>query len=423
MRSRVTALIFSFAMLGGLLAAAHAQQNPYRLKAVDQRKLCVACHSDFEQTLKKRFVHTAVRSGECSGCHSPHVSSHSKLLSTDPRDICASCHGSVAPAGAKSTHKVVADGECQKCHDPHASDNASNLMAKGNDLCVGCHKEIGQTVKNAKFKHSPVEQGCVTCHSAHGSDKADFLLKNSVPALCVNCHKPDNASFVTRHVNYPVGKGSCTSCHDPHGSDTPGLLFPNVHAPVTNRMCSQCHEAPGSAAPFATKRAGYELCRGCHNEMVTSTLEKQRLHWPLADRKGCLNCHNPHASKQAKLLKTNTADLCGRCHADTVRRIAATSVKHAPVQEGMCVSCHSPHSAKSTYLLDQPSVNELCATCHDYGQHSAHPIGEHAVDPRNKNLRVDCRSCHAGHGTEFKRMLLAATNVELCTPCHKQYAR
>ena len=78
------------------------------------------------------------------------------------------------------------------------------------------------------------------------------------------------------------------------------------------------------------------------------------------------------------------------------------TVKHAPVQDGMCTSCHSPHGANGAFLIDQPSVNELCTTCHDYAQHSAHPIGEKAVDPRNKNLRVDCLSCHNGHGTEYK---------------------
>ena len=99
------------------------------------------------------------------------------------------------------------------------------------------------------------------------------------------------------------------------------------------------------------------------------------------------------------------------------------TAKHAPVDGGMCTTCHSPHGASGTFLIDQPSVNELCTTCHDYAQHSQHPIGEKAVDPRNKNLRVDCLSCHKGHGTEFKRMLLAATNLELCTQCHKKYGR
>jgi predicted CXXCH cytochrome family protein len=115
--------------------------------------------------------------------------------------------------------------------------------------------------------------------------------------------------------------------------------------------------------------------------------------------------------------------LCRGCHADTLKRIAATSVKHAPVESGTCVACHSPHGADGVYLIDQPSMIQLCATCHDYAQHSSHPVGDDAVDPRNKNLRVDCLSCHKAHGTEFKWMLLNATNVELCTRCHKKFVR
>lgn len=421
MMSRVTLAFASLVVL--LTVHAWGQQNPYRLKEPDQKKLCFACHSEFEQKLKKRFVHTAVRSGECSDCHDPHVSSHGKLLSDDPRQVCAGCHDSVVPANAKSVHKVVADGECQKCHDPHASDYPANLLAKGNELCFGCHAQIGETVKKAKFKHSPVEQGCVTCHSPHGSDRSVRLLKNEVPGVCVSCHKPDAPAFAARHMKYPVGKASCTSCHDPHGSDQPALLLNSVHAPVKNGACQQCHGAPDSASPFATKQAGYELCKGCHSEMVNTTLAKRRLHWPVADRKGCVNCHNPHASKQAKLLKADTAELCGNCHADTLKRIAATAVKHAPVEAGTCTACHSPHGSDGVHLVDQPSIVKLCTTCHDYAAHSAHPIGDKAIDPRNKNLRVDCLSCHKGHGTEFKWMLLAATNVELCTQCHKKFSR
>jgi predicted CXXCH cytochrome family protein len=136
-----------------------------------------------------------------------------------------------------------------------------------------------------------------------------------------------------------------------------------------------------------------------------------------------VNCHNPHASKEPKLLKAETAPLCGRCHADTMQRIAAVPVKHAPVQSGTCVACHSPHGSDGAHLVDQPSIINACTTCHDYAKHSSHPIGDKAVDPRNKNLRVDCLSCHKGHGTEHKWMLLAATNLELCTRCHTKYVR
>jgi predicted CXXCH cytochrome family protein len=351
------------------------------------------------------------------------VSSHGKLLSGETREICASCHGSVIPANAKSQHRVVADGQCEKCHDPHASANPANLVAKGADLCFTCHKDLAEAVTKAKFTHAPVTQGCLTCHGPHGSDKALHLLKASVPGLCLGCHRADSAQFVARHMKYPVERGDCTSCHDPHGSNQPAMLLNTVHAPVANRLCNQCHDAPDSPTPFATRRAGFELCKGCHNDMVTATLAKARLHWPVADKTGCINCHNPHASRQDKLLKADTATLCGTCHSDAIKAIKAVSVKHAPVDGGMCTTCHSPHGASGAFLLDQPSVNELCTACHDYSTHSAHPIGEKAVDPRNKNLRVDCLSCHKAHGTEFKHLLLAATNLELCTQCHKQFGR
>jgi DmsE family decaheme c-type cytochrome len=404
-------------------APARGQENPYRLKDTDQKKICLACHDGFEQTLKKKFVHTAVKAGECSGCHNPHVSTHGKLLSDDVGQICAGCHEGVVPAKAKSIHKVVADGQCEKCHDPHASDHPANLVASGEALCFGCHKDMGEAIGKARFRHSPVQQGCLTCHGPHGSDKSERLLKDRVPALCVTCHKPNTAAFQARHMKYPVATASCTSCHDPHGSNQPALLLNNVHAPVGNRTCNACHEAPDSASPFATKRTGFELCRGCHSQMVDATMAKGRLHWPVADRTGCVGCHSPHASKYAKLVKADGQELCRGCHADTLKRIGAVAVQHEPVKSGTCMACHSPHGSDGMHLVDQPSIIALCTNCHDYKAHSAHPIGDQTVDPRNKNLRVDCLSCHTGHGTDYKWMLLAATNVELCTRCHKKFAR
>jgi predicted CXXCH cytochrome family protein len=423
MRARPTSGRVALAVLVLLMGTTAAGQNPYRLKQPDQQGLCLACHDDFAQKLKRRYVHTAVRSGECSGCHDPHVSAHQKLLAADVGASCGTCHESLVPAQAKSVHQVVANGQCQACHDPHASDTPANLVASGADLCVSCHQGVAETVTQAKFKHRPVQDGCVTCHTPHASETSERLLKAPMPGLCLGCHKPGLPAFKHAHVGYPVEKASCTVCHDAHGSDRAALLPSTIHAPLTTRACAQCHDAPDSATPFAVKRAGYELCKGCHDEMVTTTLAKPRLHWPVADAKGCVNCHSPHASSRSKLLVADTARLCASCHGETARAIAAVASKHEPVDGGTCTACHSPHAAAGARLFDQPTVNELCTACHDYSTHSAHPIGEQAVDPRNKNLRVDCLSCHRGHGTDHKHMLLAATNVELCTACHKQFGR
>lgn len=410
-------------LLLGAQPPARDQQNPYRLKEPNQTATCLACHTDFEEKLNKPVVHAAVQAGECWGCHDPHVSSHSGLLTAEVQDLCAGCHGSVVPENAKSTHQVVVDGGCRQCHDPHASDHPGLLVEQGDTLCFTCHAGIEQTVTTSTFGHAPVRQGCTTCHDPHGSDQSVALLKGDGSSLCVTCHDAGGAAFVTRHQEYPVAQASCASCHDPHGSNQPALLRNTVHAPVQMGTCTRCHEDPDSSAPFATKADSYELCRGCHADMVNTTLAKRRLHWPAADQTGCVNCHSPHASNRASLLTSDPPDLCSGCHSDTLARAALVGVKHAPVDAGMCVTCHSPHASDGVYLAEPQAMIELCSQCHDYDTHSAHPLGEEAVDPRNRNLRVGCLSCHKAHGTENRQMLLAGTDVELCTRCHSRIGR
>jgi predicted CXXCH cytochrome family protein len=421
-RDRLLFLFFTVAVFFAV-SAVHAQENKFKLKPGAQGKICLTCHVDFQKKLKSPFLHTPVKTGNCAGCHNPHTSSHGKLLADDARAICSRCHKNVVPEKPRSVHKAVLEGNCVNCHDPHAANNKFNLLKAGNELCYGCHKEMGEAVKKVKFKHAPVEKGCLTCHSPHGSAKNSFLLKDEVPSLCLKCHKTESPIFARQHMNYPVAKASCTGCHSPHGSDKAGMLFRNVHKPVADKMCNQCHEEPSSPNPLGVKKPGYELCRGCHNAMINDTFGKNRIHWPVVSRKGCLNCHNPHASPEKALLSGSMTVLCGKCHADTIERQERSQTKHVPVQEGNCTICHSPHAADKVFLLQQPSIIELCGTCHDWQKHSTHPIGEKVGDPRNKNLTVDCTSCHRSHGTEYKHFLYFATVTEMCTQCHVQYKR
>lgn len=420
-------ILLLLGMLGALAVCSlvHAQDNAqiYKLKPEASGKLCLGCHSNFQDTLKKKFIHTPLKKGNCVGCHNPHTSSHGKLLASSHDEVCNSCHAGMVPAGSVSTHKVVAEGGCMKCHDPHSADNAGNLLKAGSALCFDCHKELGQRVAKVKFKHNPVEKGCLTCHEAHASGKGPALLKNSVTALCVSCHKTDTPNFLKKHMNYPVAASRCTGCHDPHGSNTPSIVYDVVHKPVMTRMCNQCHEEAGSANALKTKRAGAELCKGCHNTMYNDAFGKANVHWPLLDKEGCLACHNPHAGKVKGLLKEPMLNLCGNCHADTIKRQNKSLVKHEPVMAGACNSCHDPHSSNSTLLMSKPTTIDQCAVCHDWMRHSSHPIGEKYKDPRNKNMSINCLSCHRSHGTEYKKMLTYPTTTDLCVQCHENLAR
>ena len=441
MRVRILWLALTPVLLASLAAMGAQAQNQFRLKPGAGGEVCLGCHPDFAEKLKSKFVHTPVQAGECAGCHNPHTSAHGKLLAASPSEICATCHPSVVPDKAVSSHKVAIEGNCVKCHDPHASDNERLLVKVGNELCVSCHQTVGDTIAKVKFKHLPVSSDCLSCHDPHGSDKAAHLLKNPVPTLCLGCHKPDSPRFARQHVNYPVARANCASCHDPHGSNVAGILFDTVHAPVASKRCSQCHAAATAAAPFETRRSGFELCRGCHSTTMNEAFGKSRVHWPLVDKSGCLNCHEAHASRQKKLLNVPEASLCGQCHTDTVdwqaklaerekqekaaakNRVIKGALTHEPIQKGSCTACHLPHASDSAHLMRQTSIVEGCGSCHDWLKHNSHPMGEKYADMRNKNLPMDCLSCHRAHGTGHRYMIAFPQVTDLCVQCHKQLRR
>jgi len=160
--------------------------------------------------------------------------------------------------------------------------------------------------------------------------------------------------------------------------------------------------------------------------MVDQTFNKSRVHWPLVDKVGCVNCHDPHATREQKLLIGSIVNVCGKCHGDTVR-LQEWSIKNAedgricePVKKGNCIACHSPHAADRVLLIREQNISsDLCGRCHEWETHSTHPIGEKFIDIRAKNLFLTCLSCHNGCGTgNNPAMLTSSTTHELCIQCH-----
>lgn len=410
----------------------HAQDK-FKLRAGAKGKICLKCHDTFRKTLKSPYLHPLLKTGQCSACHDPHTSSHKGLLNASKTKLCYDCHKAVLPEKARSAHKVVTEGNCQKCHDSHGSQNKFMLLQSGNQLCFDCHEDIGDQVKKNRYKHEPLakEKGCLTCHNPHSSERFGSLLKNDAPVLCVKCHETDKPSFVRNHMNYPVANANCSSCHNPHGSNKKGLVYADAHAPVSEKKCTECHEEPTSPRPLKTKIEGINLCRQCHNKMMDKAFTKNRVHWPLLDPTGCQNCHTPHAAKQKGLLKASVVDVCGHCHVDTVtlQEVSRNDPKNPrlcePVKAGNCISCHSPHASDNVLLMTEPSISsDLCGRCHQWQTHSTHPIGEKAIDQRNRNLTVECLSCHNGCGTRNKpAMLHFETTYELCVECHVERKR
>ncbi len=175
--------------------------------------------------------------------------------------------------------------------------------------------------------------------------------------------------------------------------------------------------------PFATIKPGFELCQGCHYDMVNETFNQDRIHWPVVDGTGCLNCHTPHASAEAKLMKAPMKQVCNSCHSDTVARQERSLTKHQPVEDGECSTCHAPHSSNNPFILNEASTINICGQCHDWQIHSTHPIGAEVQDPRNPNLTLDCAELppHARHG--IPALYLQRDDQRSVRQCHTKYRR
>ncbi|MBI5575936.1 MAG: cytochrome c3 family protein [Deltaproteobacteria bacterium] len=168
-----------------------------KLKVKEQKEACYACHDNFEKDEgKKKYVHSPVAAGECTGCHDPHFAVRPKLQKLEKG--CLECHDP-QPETA-SVHLPVKERQCTGCHSPHASVVPRQLVRGGNDLCLGCHGKLhshhpfGPGGKRQVVVRVPpdiprnsAEFACQACHLPHQAPERRLLRKDQ-GELCRTCH-------------------------------------------------------------------------------------------------------------------------------------------------------------------------------------------------------------------------------------------
>jgi predicted CXXCH cytochrome family protein len=195
-----------------------------------------------------------------------------------------------------SAHKAVLEGRCTTCHDPHFSGNAGLLRKPPKALCAECHAPLvdGPPGEGWPVTHKPVaEAKCRLCHRPHTSNTA-ALLKSPLPQPCRPCHGKffaalDGAGVRSRHE--PAVSGACGACHEVHGSRSAVLLREGVR----ETLCRKCHPSP----------------QGAHHQYSAADLEAANAG---SRGRGCLSCHQPHASEQRRLMLPRNAAICRGCH-------------------------------------------------------------------------------------------------------------
>jgi len=252
----------------------------------------------------------------------------------------------------------------------------------GSEVCATCHADaVKKFSSNPHSKLALAHGGTgVTCESCHGSGKAHVegggdvtkikqlakMTPAQIDATCLTCHANTHPNFMrSSHAKAGV---SCTSCHSIHAGDTEAKL---LKAPEP-KLCYQCHTdvKPAFDMPF-------------HHKVNEGLLK-------------CSDCHDVHGTFGNNNIRS-TADLnaiCTKCHMENRGPFV---YEHPPVKAEGCLACHTPHGSQNARLLTVPNINQLCNQCHSaVAASTVHSLNAGSAD------RNPCITCHTMvHGSNI----------------------
>jgi DmsE family decaheme c-type cytochrome len=186
---------------------------------------CLACHAK-ERPLFHQSRH-ALSGMDCMSCHDicskrssgrwPLQKAFTQYSSaidvTVPLATCWECHGDIVAEFDLNERHRLEEGvlECTSCHDPHRPQPRERLGGF-KQQCEQCHAD---KTGPFMFEHPPRRvEGCVACHTPHGSPNRHLLNFQTVAELCFSCHD----LVPGFHASFTL-ETQCTSCHSSiHGS-------------------------------------------------------------------------------------------------------------------------------------------------------------------------------------------------------------
>jgi DmsE family decaheme c-type cytochrome len=252
---------------------------------------CKTCHEEIYNTWEKtpHWKTTLNKEGGpshqgCEGCHGPgaaHVEgggditkifNPAKHSAKEVDAKCLTCHAAAHPNFDRSPH-ARANLSCISCHSVHQSkekEEEALLKAPQPKLCFQCHSDT-KPAFNMPFHHK-VNEGlmtCSDCHDVHGTFLANNVKSTADQnAICTKCHTETRGPFVFEHV--AVKAEGCLGCHTPHGSQNARLL----NMPAINPLCNQCHSGVANNTIHGMGAGSSETitCTNCHTNIHGSNM-------------------------------------------------------------------------------------------------------------------------------------------------------
>jgi predicted CXXCH cytochrome family protein len=298
---------------------------------------------------------------------------------------CALCHADVAKKFSSNPHSELAllhGGKgvtCESCHGPGAAHVASGgdptrilqlskMSARQIDsTCLGCHANAHPNF--LRSDHGKAGVGCTSCHSIHG------LAPAAVPAA--------PAPPAATAANKPQSVNRFFSSMKPDAGISDPLQF-----------TAASMEIPGQN-PNLLKAPQPQLCFSCHSDVKPAF--SQPFHHKVNEGLiKCSDCHDVHGTFGNNQLRS-TADqnmICTKCHTEVRGPFV---FEHAAVKAEGCLACHSPHGSQNARLLNVPNINQLCNQCHS-------PVAAgtvHGINAGSAEVQ-SCIGCHTMiHGSNI----------------------
>jgi DmsE family decaheme c-type cytochrome len=241
---------------------------------------CAVCHDELATAFARSAHGRAGEEGSCESCHGPgslHVDAEGDpalirsfgggMGAVDDTDACLACHGRQRHVrGWGGSEHAGAALTCQSCHTVHRESAESPLLRSGqSDLCYECHAEV-----RAQFHLTvthPVERGNMECSDCHNPHRATDrrMLGGFKQMACLTCHSEYRGPWFFEHE--AVAVEGCVACHTPHGSVNRFLL---TYQRVGD-LCIQCHSAQSffhvAVDGEGERTTGYNDCTRCHTEI------------------------------------------------------------------------------------------------------------------------------------------------------------
>lgn len=290
----------------------HSSDNNSLLKSDVDFKLCETCHElDFWQNKRS---HGPVASGNCFNCHEPHSSKHKKLLIKNTQNLCFMCHENIKESNSMLHLHSPFKLNCLSCHDSHGGLKENILINTIPELCYTCHENTKLHIEKTQIKHGAIleTKKCMNCHSPHASNEPSLLLEKENDT-CLECHNKEieTENRTIKNIKAILSKGKfthsplqdgCITCHDPHAADNSFLLDLNYSSDIYNSdavsafsLCFDCHDENMLKSEFTSNDTDFR--NGNRNlHFLHSNNDKSR---------NCSVCHNVHAAENEKLISSH----------------------------------------------------------------------------------------------------------------------